>query len=306
MGLLSSLLAPSGLVTTAQLQAKLDVLDAPSAKTLSANRTNWVNNGAISAVVGQLAWANYNNNHTIFDASGGTSPSGTAVNPTNADAAWTGSYPSLMGWNGTYTYGVRVDSARIADVSNAANTAWSSAPIAASTDATGTSSATFKNNGGAGDGNLAAIGFSCNGLYGIKLYLRADGYFGLGGWTAAPWRWYVSNTGDMVTAGNVTAYSDPRLKENFERIANPMAILNALDGGTFNWKHGIPHIACKAGKLDYGILADQVEAVMPEIVSESVDIEGESYRTVAYEKLVPVLIEAVKALDARVKELEAR
>lgn len=212
-------------------------------------------------------------------------------------------------WN---TYGVRVDSARIADSAtqatycNNANAAWYSAPIAASTDATGTSSATFQNNGGDGDGNLAAIGFACNGLYGIKLHLRADGYFGLGGWSRSPWSWYSDASGNMVAAGNVTAYSDPRLKENFERIANPMAILNALDGGTFNWKHDIPHIACKAGKLDYGILADQVEAVMPEIVTDSIDIEGESYRTVAYEKLVPVLIEAVKDLNARIKELEAR
>jgi len=62
----------------------------------------------------------------------------------------------------------------------------------------------------------------------------------------------------------------------------------------------------KAGKRDYGVLADQVEDVMPEIVHESISIDGKSYKTVAYEKLVPVLIEAVKALDARVKELEGR
>lgn len=85
---------------------------------LTTNRTNWSSNGTISAVVGQLAWKNYNNNHTIFDASAGTSPDGTAVNNTNAQIAWAGSYPTLMGWNGANTYGVRVDSARISDVSS--------------------------------------------------------------------------------------------------------------------------------------------------------------------------------------------
>ena len=184
--------------------------------------------------------------------------------------------------------------------------AWSSASIAASTDASGTSSATFNNNGGAGDANLAAVSFHCKDHYGIKLHLRADGYFGLGGWSSAAWKWYVSTSGDMVAAGNVFAYSDPRLKENFERIGEPMAILDKLDGGTFNWRHGFAHIAGKAGKRDYGILADQVQAVMPEIVTDSIDIEGESYMTVAYDKLVPVLIEAVKQLHARVKELEAK
>lgn len=79
------------------------------------NRLNWVEAGYVDAVVGQLAWKNYGNDHTIFDASAGTSPNGTAVNNTNSDGAWTASYPTLMGWNGTQTYGVRVDSARIAD-----------------------------------------------------------------------------------------------------------------------------------------------------------------------------------------------
>jgi hypothetical protein len=109
----------------------------------------------------------------------------------------------------------------------------------------------------------------------------------------------------MVASGNVSAYSDPRLKENFERVQKPMDILNALDGVSFYCKEGFLHTAIKAGKRDYGILADQVEAVMPEIVSASIDIDGESYRTVAYEKLVPVLIEAVKELSVRLAALEA-
>jgi hypothetical protein len=86
-----------------------------TATNLSTNRTNWSTNGTITAVVGQLAWKNYSNNHTIFDASNGTSPDGGAVNNTNSQIAWAGSYPTLMGWNGINTYGVRVDSARVAD-----------------------------------------------------------------------------------------------------------------------------------------------------------------------------------------------
>lgn len=60
-------------------------------------------------------WKNFGNNHTVFDASNGTSPTGTAVNNANSAVAWTATYPTLMGWNGTSTYGVRVDSARVAD-----------------------------------------------------------------------------------------------------------------------------------------------------------------------------------------------
>jgi hypothetical protein len=90
-----------------------------TAVNLSTTRSTWSTNGTISAVVGQLAWKNYGNGHSIFDASAGTSPDGTAVNSTNSTQAWTASFPTLMGWNGSQTYGVRVDSARVADDSSA-------------------------------------------------------------------------------------------------------------------------------------------------------------------------------------------
>lgn len=51
-------------------------------------------------------------------------------------------------------------------------------------------------------------------------------------------------------------------------------------------------------------MADQVEAVMPEIVTQSIEIDGESYRTVDYSKIVPVLIEAIKELKAEVDVLK--
>lgn len=158
---------------------------------------------------------------------------------------------------------------------------------------------------GAGDANLAGMTFF-NSVYALKMGVRADGVFGIGGWSRAPWSWYTDASGNMVAAGNVTAYSDPRLKENSERIIDPLAILGALDGVTFTWKYGFAHTEVKAGKRDYGILADQVKAVMPEIVTPSIDIDGEQYDTVDYSKLVPVLIEANKALLARIQALEAK
>ena len=93
--------------------------NAATATTFSSNRTNYKNN-TDNAVAGQLMWKAYGNNHTIFDASASTAPDGTSVNNTNSAVAWTGTYPTLMGWNGSTTYGVRVDSARIADSASAA------------------------------------------------------------------------------------------------------------------------------------------------------------------------------------------
>jgi hypothetical protein len=104
----------SGLTVTNTITGSITG-NAATATNLSTNRTNWNTNGTITAVVGQLAWKNYGNNHTIFDASNSTSPGGSAVNNTNAEIAWAGTYPTLMGWNGNNTYGVRVDSARVSD-----------------------------------------------------------------------------------------------------------------------------------------------------------------------------------------------
>jgi hypothetical protein len=158
---------------------------------------------------------------------------------------------------------------------------------------------------GTGDANMAGIVY-WNDAYAIKMGIRADGYFGLGGWSRAAWSWYSDPSGNMVAAGNVSAYSDPRLKENIKPITGAVALLSSIDGVYFDWKHGIPHTEVKAGKTDIGILADQVEAVFPEIVTESVEVEGQRYKTVAYDKLVPVLIEAIKELSAANKDLLAR
>lgn len=158
---------------------------------------------------------------------------------------------------------------------------------------------------GTGDTSLAGLSF-LNSNYAIKLGVRSDGFFGIGGLSRSTWSWYSDANGNMVAAGDVAAYSDPRLKENFTIVTDPFAIIDRIDGGTFTWKKGIPHTACKAGRRDYGILADQVEAVMPEIVSHSIEIDDQTYRVVAYEKIVPVMLEALKQLRKENQELKGR
>lgn len=91
----------------------------PSAHTHDAgdlpSRTDWSTRGGVVGVVGQVVWRNYGNGHTIFDASASVTPTGTGCSNTDPVVAWTGSYPTLMGFNGTNTYGVRVDRARYAE-----------------------------------------------------------------------------------------------------------------------------------------------------------------------------------------------
>jgi hypothetical protein len=102
------------------------------------------------------------------------------------------------------------------------------------------------------------------------------------------------SSGNIVADGNITAFSDVRLKDNIETIENGLAKVNELRGVSYS----------KDNKKSIGVIAQEVEKVLPEIV-----ITGkteEKLKSVDYGRLTAVLIEAVKELSARVKELEGK
>lgn len=103
---------------------------------------------------------------------------------------------------------------------------------------------------------------------------------------------------NIRTSGDVVAYasSDKRFKDNLEVIQNPIDKIHKLNGYTFDWNDKQDVYKGK----DYGVVAQEVEKVMPELV----DTRFDGYKAVKYEKLVPLLIESIKELEARVKELE--
>lgn len=92
---------------------KLDGVDS------SGFMRSYMGNGTLANDLGiakELRWKNYGQNHTIFDASNSRTPTGRSCNNTNPEQLWSSTFPTLMGWNGSQTYGVRVDSARNADL----------------------------------------------------------------------------------------------------------------------------------------------------------------------------------------------
>lgn len=110
-------------------------------------------------------------------------------------------------------------------------------------------------------------------------------------------------------AGNITAYgsSDMRLKKNVKPIQHALAKVEQLRGVMFDWK--AKYVKRQGGADGYfmrvhdtGVIAQEVERVMPEIVATRED----GTLAVKYEKLTPLLIEAIKELSARVRELEAK
>lgn len=104
-------------------------------------------------------------------------------------------------------------------------------------------------------------------------------------------RFTFDDAGDFTATGNVTAYSDERLKSNIQTIANAVDTVKALRGVTFE----------KDGKASLGVIAQEVQKVLPELVHE-----GDEYLSVAYGNMVGVLIEAIKEQQKQIDELKAK
>lgn len=99
----------------------------------------------------------------------------------------------------------------------------------------------------------------------------------------------VSVTGALVASGNVTAFSDSRLKTEIHTIKDPLEKVDRLRGVTFKWLH--------TNKPSSGVIAQEVQEVFPELV-EATTHEGKEVLSVDYGKLVGVLIESIKELKA--------
>ena len=114
----------------------------------------------------------------------------------------------------------------------------------------------------------------------------------------------LQNTGNLHVDGNVIAFSttisDERLKENIQVVDGALEKVSQLSGYTFNYKND--------GKASAGLIAQEVEKVLPSAVSESqlplkVD-DGEEYKTLEYDQVIALLVESVKELKAEIEELK--
>ena len=116
-------------------------------------------------------------------------------------------------------------------------------------------------------------------------------------------------TGEIRATNNITAYysSDRRLKENISNIPNALDKVNQLNGVTFDWteaymkQHG-GEDGYFVKKNDTGLIAQDVEQVLPEIVRSNKD----GYLGVQYDKVVGLLVEAIKELKHEIEFLKGK
>ena len=114
----------------------------------------------------------------------------------------------------------------------------------------------------------------------------------------------VSSTVGRIDASNdIVAYStsDIHLKENIQPIQDALHKVSLISGNTFDWKSD-PELVILHGfeGRDVGVIAQEIESILPEVVTT----RDSGYKAVKYEKLVPLLIEAIKELTDKVNKLE--
>ena len=113
----------------------------------------------------------------------------------------------------------------------------------------------------------------------------------------------LKNTGDLHVDGKVVSFSnstasDKKLKSNINTLCSSLDKVKNMRGVSFEWNAGN-----KKGQRDIGVIAQEMEGVLPEVVQDTILSVGEfkdnteKYKTVDYEKIVPVLIEAIKELS---------
>ena len=95
------------------------------------------------------------------------------------------------------------------------------------------------------------------------------------------------NFASVTASGNVTAFSDATLKTDIHTINDALGIVGKLRGVTYKWLNN--------GEADIGVIAQEVQEVVPEVVKETLD----GLKTVDYGRLVSVLINAVNELNEK-------
>jgi hypothetical protein len=123
----------------------------------------------------------------------------------------------------------------------------------------------------------------------------------------------------LYNYGNVTAYySDARLKKDIKQIENALDKVKQVSGVTYKSNELAASFGYNNSEEEQvGVIAHEIEAVLPQVVKiapfdmENIDgvnvsKSGENYKTVQYEKIVPLLIEAIKELTAKVEKLEGK
>lgn len=98
---------------------------------------------------------------------------------------------------------------------------------------------------------------------------------------------------NIINVIDVNLASDMILKDNIEYIENGSEIIKKINPVSFNWKHN--------NKKSYGVIAQDLEKILPELVRED---EDSKIKSVSYVQLIPFLVQAIKELQNQIDILK--
>jgi hypothetical protein len=130
------------------------------------------------------------------------------------------------------------------------------------------------------------------------LIIKENGFIGLGTNTPTV-RLQVS--GDII-ANSIAGSSDIRFKKDISPIENPLTKVMQLRGVNFNWNTDAYPQRMFSDKRTMGFIAQEVEKIVPEIVQTENTAEG--FKSIQYDKVVALLVEAVKAQQKQIQQLK--
>jgi hypothetical protein len=134
---------------------------------------------------------------------------------------------------------------------------------------------------------------------GFQFYCKNAGSMGL--------RVQITSTGNVLASGFVNT-SDLRFKEDITPIDNALDKITQLNGVYFKWNEEYRERLKRSDSdaRQVGLVAQQVREVIPEIVAKMHDQEAGDYLAVDYNRLVPVLIQAIKEQQRIIAQLAVR
>ena len=151
---------------------------------------------------------------------------------------------------------------------------------------------------------------------GINIYNANAGNVGIG--TTNPTTYKLNVNGTIGASGNITAsYSDERLKNITEYVTDVLPVLDKINVFKYNCNDLASTFGYDKSKKEIGLSAQEIEKYYPEVVSiapfdakydketeQIISKSGENYLTLDYERLVPVLLQAIKELNHKYTALE--
>lgn len=119
---------------------------------------------------------------------------------------------------------------------------------------------------------------------------------------------YFNGSGEFTASGNgsfndVYIRSDEKLKSNFSKIENALDKVELLNGVVYD---KADHIGGEPTSREAGLIAQQLQAVLPEAVKTGEDTEGNEILTVSPTAAIALLVNAIKELREEVRELKSR